>query len=192
MTCPIVRRTVGFELASIRPAHFAATKILGSNDGSAGDPIPCVLFRCSCGGVLRDKVPEERCLGDPPLLRLESEASHAYLFTLLDLRAGGPDADTRVPGIASQLTALCVANLQRFKRVSPSDGAAAQGLTSPGTPSAAGTAYNFPQSVQICCRGPGSSPRACLRIVAHPSKVRMYILRGWSPSGLTGRNALRS
>ncbi len=71
----------------------------------------------------RAQVPEERCLGDPPLLRLESEASHAYLSTLLDLRAGGPDADPRVPGIDAQLTGLCVANLQRFRHVSP-DGAA--------------------------------------------------------------------
>ena len=82
-------------------------------------------------GLVLAQVPEERCLGDPPLLRLESEASHAYLSTLLDLRAGGPDADPRVPGIASQLTALCVANLQRFRRVSPTDGAAAAGATRP-------------------------------------------------------------
>ena len=70
-------------------------------------------------------MPEDRCLGDPPLLRLESEASHAYLSTLLDLRAGGPDADPRVPGTDAQLTALCVANLQRFRHVSPAGSASA-------------------------------------------------------------------
>lgn len=84
------------------------------------------------------QVPEERCLGDPPLLRLESEASHAYLSTLLDLRAGGPDADPRVPGTDTQLTALCVANLQRFKRVSPADDDSVAGGSPVGAPPASG------------------------------------------------------
>ena len=86
------------------------------------------------------QVPEERCLGDPPLLRLESEASHAYLSTLLDLRAGGPDVDPRVPRIDTQLTALCVANLQRFKRVGPADNDSLADGSPAGTPPALGEA----------------------------------------------------
>lgn len=54
---------------------------------------------------------------EPPLLRLESEASRAYLSALLDLKAGGPEQDTRVPGIQVRLTGLCVANLQRFRQM---------------------------------------------------------------------------
>ncbi len=46
------------------------------------------------------QVPEERALADPPLLRLESEASHAYLSMLLHVQTAEPPplgAEVRCP-----------------------------------------------------------------------------------------------
>jgi hypothetical protein len=37
------------------------------------------------------QVPEDRVLADPPLLRLESEASHAYLSILLHVQTAQPE-----------------------------------------------------------------------------------------------------
>lgn len=37
------------------------------------------------------QVPEDRLLADPPLLRLESEASHAYLSILLHVQTAQPE-----------------------------------------------------------------------------------------------------
>lgn len=48
------------------------------------------LRRALAAAQARDRVPEERMLGDPPLLRLEAEAGHTYLSMLLHIagRAG--------------------------------------------------------------------------------------------------------
>ncbi len=43
---------------------------------------------------MSSQVPEERALGDPPLLRLESEASHAYLSMLLHVQTAQPPLAT--------------------------------------------------------------------------------------------------
>ena len=84
---------------------------------------------------IRVQVPEERCLPEPPLLRLESEASRAYLSALLDLRAGAPEQDGRVPGIETRLTDLCVANLQRFRQMKPAGGDSPADVTATATDS---------------------------------------------------------
>lgn len=40
------------------------------------------------------QVPEDRLLADPPLLRLESEASHAYLSILLHVQTADPPLES--------------------------------------------------------------------------------------------------
>lgn len=53
-------------------------------------------------GVWGVQVPEDRAVGDPPLLRLESEASHAYLSVLLTMIGASPTADQPAADSASQ------------------------------------------------------------------------------------------
>ncbi|WIA22572.1 hypothetical protein OEZ86_009559 [Tetradesmus obliquus] len=70
-----------------------------------------------------DRVPEERCIPDPPLLRQEAEASHAYLSVLMHVASS---SGGRIPGWAGaqqaaqamqaseRLVALSYAVLERF------------------------------------------------------------------------------
>ena len=65
------------------------------------------------GGVSM-QVPESKRLGDPPLLRLERESSHAYLSMLLHARSHQAElrAEARVE---DRLMQLCTQNLERFQ-----------------------------------------------------------------------------
>ena len=60
------------------------------------------------------QVPEGKQLADPPLLRLESEACHAYLSMLLHLNAAGSGA-LRSAAHVEQRLELCTANLDCFE-----------------------------------------------------------------------------
>lgn len=62
-----------------------------------------------------DKVPADRCLPDPPLLRLEAEASQAYLSTLLHISAAAPEATRDACTVEARLVQLCMRNLERFE-----------------------------------------------------------------------------
>lgn len=59
-----------------------------------------------------DKVPPERALSDPPLLRLEAEASQAYLSVLLHVQAAAPEAVRAACALEARLTQLCLRNLE--------------------------------------------------------------------------------
>ena len=60
------------------------------------------------------QVAEAKRLGDPPLLRLERESSHAYLSMLLHARSNLPElsAEAKIEG---RLMQLCLQNLERFQ-----------------------------------------------------------------------------
>ncbi len=61
-------------------------------------------------------MPPERALGDPPLLRLEAEASQAYLSVLLHLQAAAPQDVQQACAVEARLTQLCLRNLERFEQ----------------------------------------------------------------------------
>lgn len=54
-------------------------------------------------------------LADPPLLRLESEACHAYLSMLLHLNAAASEPLQQAARVEERLLGLCIANLQCFE-----------------------------------------------------------------------------
>jgi len=60
-------------------------------------------------------VPEGKLLLDPPLLRLESEAGHAYLSLLLHLHTAGSPPLRAAAAVEARLAALCEANLAAFE-----------------------------------------------------------------------------
>lgn len=62
------------------------------------------------------QVPPERALGDPPLLRLEAEASQAYLSVLLHVQAAAPEGVRASCSCEARLTQLCLRNLERFEQ----------------------------------------------------------------------------
>ena len=62
------------------------------------------------------QVPPERALADPPLLRLEAEASQAYLSVLLHVQAAAPERVKAACAIEARLTQLCLRNLERFEQ----------------------------------------------------------------------------
>lgn len=61
-------------------------------------------------------MPSERSLGDPPLLRLEAEASQAYLSVLLHVQAAAPEDVRAACAPEARLTQLCLRNLERFEQ----------------------------------------------------------------------------
>lgn len=61
-------------------------------------------------------MPAERSLPDPPLLRLEAEASQAYLSVLLHVQAAAPPAARAACAVEARLTQLCLRNLERFEQ----------------------------------------------------------------------------
>jgi brefeldin A-inhibited guanine nucleotide-exchange protein len=61
------------------------------------------------------QVPADRCLPDPPLLRLEAEASQAYLSTLLHITAAAPEPTRQACSVEARLVQLCMRNLERFE-----------------------------------------------------------------------------
>jgi len=61
------------------------------------------------------QVPEGKLLLDPPLLRLESEAGHAYLSLLLHLHTAGSPPLRAAAAVEARLAALCEANLAAFE-----------------------------------------------------------------------------
>ncbi len=60
-------------------------------------------------------MPEGKLLLDPPLLRLESEAGHAYLSLLLHLHTAGSPQLRAAARVEARLAALCEANLAAFE-----------------------------------------------------------------------------
>ena len=67
------------------------------------------------------QVAEAKRLGDPPLLRLERESSHAYLSMLLHARSNLPELSAEAK-VEARLMQLCMQNLERFQvscRASP-------------------------------------------------------------------------
>ncbi len=62
------------------------------------------------------QVPADRALADPPLLRLEAEASQAYLSVLLHVQAAAPDTVRAACAMEARLTQLCLRNLERFEQ----------------------------------------------------------------------------
>ncbi len=114
----------------------------------------CVVFIVFIHCLLaQDRVPEERAVSDPPLLRLETEAAHAYLSVLAHLSllrhpygkgASNSNSNPDDPkmtlaekcGASERMFRLCVAVLERYAlgaaRVAAAVAAAASG---PGGPS---------------------------------------------------------
>lgn len=62
------------------------------------------------------QVPPERALPDPPLLRLEAEASQAYLSVLLHVQAAASEPVKAACSLEARLTQLCLRNLERFEQ----------------------------------------------------------------------------
>ncbi len=60
-------------------------------------------------------MPEGKALADPPLLRLEGEACHAYLSMLLHLNTAASEPLQQAADVESRLLQLCIANLQCFR-----------------------------------------------------------------------------
>lgn len=60
------------------------------------------------------QVAEAKRLGDPPLLRLERESSHAYLSMLLHARSNLPELSAQAK-VEARLMQLCMQNLERFQ-----------------------------------------------------------------------------
>uniref|UniRef100_A0A061RZG9 Brefeldin a-inhibited guanine nucleotide-exchange protein 2-like n=1 Tax=Tetraselmis sp. GSL018 TaxID=582737 RepID=A0A061RZG9_9CHLO len=78
------------------------------------------LRRALANKQAADGVAEHRCLPDPPLMKLESEASHSYLSVLLHISmAPGASEAKSAACIEERLVELCVANLQRYEEVGP-------------------------------------------------------------------------
>lgn len=71
-----------------------------------------------------DGVVPERAIADPPLLRLEVEASQAYLSVLLTVSVVGPAEFKAAFGVEQRLVAACMHNLERFEQQSLAAGAA--------------------------------------------------------------------
>ena len=63
-----------------------------------------------------DGVTQDRALPDPPLLRLEAEASQSYLTCLLHILAAAPEATKRACAVEQRLVQLCLRNLERFEQ----------------------------------------------------------------------------
>ncbi|CAD7702431.1 unnamed protein product [Ostreobium quekettii] len=72
------------------------------------------LRQCLAVQQAEDAIPGDFVLTDPPLLRLESEASHTYLSILLHLNMEGDVEIKKSCDVETQLVDLCVANLERF------------------------------------------------------------------------------
>ena len=77
-----------------------------------------------------DKVPPERALPDPPLLRLEAEASQAYLSCLLHILAAAPAPTREACRVEDRLAQLCLRNLERFEQQEVAASSAAAGALS--------------------------------------------------------------
>ena len=54
-------------------------------------------------------------VAEPPLLRLECEAGHAYLSMLLHLSSAGSPAVRSAAAVEDRLVALCAATLENFQ-----------------------------------------------------------------------------
>lgn len=80
------------------------------------------LRRHVAAALVEDRVPEDRRVPDPPLLRLETESSHAYLSILVHLLTvrAAPELCSQV-GVYQQLVGLCRGVLERFAMGIPTD-----------------------------------------------------------------------
>ena len=72
----------------------------------------CIIQPCL---KLTLQVMEGRELPDPPLLRLESEAGHAYLSMLNTLYLSASQECKEGANVEPRLLQLCTANLERFE-----------------------------------------------------------------------------
>ena len=61
------------------------------------------------------QVAEARRVADPPLMRVENEAGHAYLSMLLHLQSAGGASLQEAASILLRLLELCIENLQAFQ-----------------------------------------------------------------------------
>ena len=61
------------------------------------------------------QVIETRRVTDPPLMRVENEAGHAYLSMLLHLSSSAGPSLQEAAGILSRLLSLCIENLKAFQ-----------------------------------------------------------------------------
>ena len=75
------------------------------------------MFVCAAQPCLKFalQVMEGRELPDPPLLRLESEAGHAYLSMLNTLYLSASQECKAGANVEPRLLQLCSANLERFE-----------------------------------------------------------------------------
>ncbi len=62
-----------------------------------------------------EQVPDGKALADPPLLRLEGEACHAYLSMLLHLNTAASEPLQEAADVERRLMQLCIANLRCFQ-----------------------------------------------------------------------------
>lgn len=60
-------------------------------------------------------MPEGKALADPPLLRLEGEACHAYLSMLLHLNTAASEPLQEAADVEKRLLQLCIGNLRCFQ-----------------------------------------------------------------------------
>ncbi len=66
-------------------------------------------------GLACQQVPDGKALADPPLLRLEGEACHAYLSMLLHLNTAASEPLQEAADVERRLMQLCIANLRCFQ-----------------------------------------------------------------------------
>jgi hypothetical protein len=63
-----------------------------------------------------DGVEDYKALPDPPLMKLENEASHSYLSVLLHINMAPGGSDVKAAAcIEERLVELCTANLERYE-----------------------------------------------------------------------------
>ena len=67
-------------------------------------------------------MPDGKALADPPLLRLEGEACHAYLSMLLHLNTAASEPLQEAADVERRLMQLCIANLRCFQVCTPAPG----------------------------------------------------------------------
>ena len=61
------------------------------------------------------QLPDGKALADPPLLRLEGEACHAYLSMLMHLNTAASEPLQQAADVENRLLQLCIANLRCFQ-----------------------------------------------------------------------------
>lgn len=112
---------------------------------------------------LAPQVPPERALPDPPLLRLEAEASQAYLSVLLHVQAAASEPVKAACSLEARLTQLCLRNLERFEQQELEAGESGDedGETPPPQP------HHTQASLPCTCTQCPGSPAPALPLALH-------------------------